>query len=462
MYINPHIFREYDIRGIADTDLTEEVAEQIGKAYGSYIKSKEIIVGMDNRLSSERIKRALIKGILLIGKNVIDIGITINPIFYYSRVLYGIEGGAMVTGSHNPKEYNGFKLCKGDHTMVGRQIRELKDLIQNNKFISSDTGKVILKNPLKEFQKMVKEKIILNKKFKVVVDCGNGTAGIFAPAVFRNWGCEVVPLYCESDGNFPNHIPDPTKTEAMRELIAAVLRGKADIGFGFDGDGDRIGVVDNKGNIIWGDMLQILFQRELLKKNPGEKVIIEVKCSQSLYDDVLKHGGKPIFWKTGHSLIKEKMLEEDALIAGEMSGHTFFRDEYFGYDDALYAAGRVLRILDKTGKSLYELLADAPKYFSTPEIRALCPDEVKFEIVKRIVEDFKKMSNLEESGIKKVIDIDGARVVFENGWGLVRASNTQPALIIRAEGKTEEDLEKIKGVLENKMGEFPEVEFEWE
>lgn len=450
--INPNIFREYDIRGVADTDLTDEVVELIGKAYGTYITAKEVVVGMDNRLSSPRIKKSLIKGLTSVGKNIIDIGFTLSPILYYSAILYDTDGAIMITGSHIPAPNNGFKLCKGRHTLYGDEIREILKIIQKDEFADEPLGTIEEKNPVLQYEEVLKEKIKLNKKLKIVIDCGNGTAGIFAQRILENWGCEVIPLNCESDGSFPAHNPDPTKIDALQELISRVKEEKADIGIGIDGDGDRLGVIDEKGNIIWGDMIQILYQREILKKHPGEKVIIEVKCSQALYDDVVAHGGKPMFWKTGHSLIKAKMLEEDTLVTGEMSGHMFFRDEYFGFDDALYAAGRLLRIIADSGKKLSELFLDAPHYFITPELRPYCSDDTKFGIVKKIVNDFKEKY--------EVIDIDGARIVFDDGWGLVRASNTQPALIIRAEGKTPEALVRIKKIIEDKMKEL-NIKFDW-
>lgn len=451
--INPYIFREYDIRGVANTDLTDEVVELIGKSYGSYISGKEVIVGMDNRLSSTRIKNALIKGLISTGKDVIDIGLTLSPILYYSRILYGIDGAIMITGSHIAANYNGFKICKGKHTIFGEQIQDILKIIQKGDFATGECGKVEKKDPFPEYAKMIKEKIKLDKKFKVALDCGNGTAGMFATKILESWGCEVIPLYCESDGSFPVHNPDPTKIDSLKYLINKIKEEKADLGIGIDGDGDRIGVLDEKGKIIWGDMLQILYQREVLLKHPGAKVIIEVKCSQALYDEVVRLGGKPIFWKTGHSLIKDKMLKENALVSGEMSGHMFFSDEYFGIDDALYAAGRLLRIMSDKNKSLSDLFADVPQYFATPELRPYCPDEEKFSVVKKVVADFKKKYD--------VIDIDGARIVFNDGWGLVRASNTQPALIIRAEGKTPEALDRIKEIIENKMRELA-IAFSWD
>lgn len=445
------IFREYDIRGDAQEELTDDLVELLGKAYGTYMNGGEVLVGYDNRLSSERIFKALIKGLQSTGCKVINIGLTITPILYFSRIHYGIDGGVMITASHNPPNYNGFKLCKGNATLYGKEIGKIRDIMVDGNFLKGN-GSVEERDPVQDYYSVLKEKISLARSLKVVLDCGNGTASLFAPTVLKNWGCEVVEMYCSSDGSFPNHIPDPVKEEYAVELKEKVLDSKADIGIGIDGDADRIGIIDEKGNMIWGDQMLILFFRELLLKHPGEKAIIEVKCSQALVDDVVAHGGKPMFWKTGHSLIKAKMQEEGALLSGEMSGHMFFKDEYYGYDDALYAAGRFLRILAASGKTVSQLFYDTPKYFATPEMRPYCDDEVKFDIVKKIVDRFK--------GEYEVIDVDGARVLFGDGWGLIRSSNTQPALIVRAEGKTPEARDRIKNILFNELAKYPEVKLE--
>ena len=449
MNINPTIFREYDIRGMADKDLTDDVVELLGKAYGTFINGGNIVIGRDNRLSSNRIRNALVRGLLSTGCTITDIGLTISPAYYYTIAKYNYDGGMMITASHNPSEFNGFKVNKGWTTIYGEDIQKLRKIIELGKFLKGE-GKIIQKDTKDEYINEVASKIKLKKKFTVVVDCGNGTCSLFAPKVLAKLGCDVIPLFCESDGTFPNHLPDPVKY--VDDMIKAVKEHKAGLGLGFDGDCDRIGAVDDKGNVIWGDMMLILFFRELLEKHPGAKCIIEVKCSQALVDDVKAHGGVPILYKTGHSLIKAKMLEENALLTGEMSGHMFFKDEYYGYDDALYAAGRLLRILSLTDKKFSEMFDDAPKYYSTPELRPYCPDEKKFDIVKKIVEDFKKQY--------EVIDVDGARVVFKDGWGLVRSSNTQPALIVRCEGKTPKALERIKKIIFGKLKEFPEVKLE--
>ncbi len=457
VFLDKSMFREYDIRGIADTQLSDEVVELIGKAYGTFIGGKEVIIAMDNRKSSERIKNALIKGLISCGCEIIDIGLSIVPILYFARKHYGIDGGIMITASHNPKEYNGFKICKGFATIFGDDIQKLRRIAEEGKFLERSCGQVRYEDPKEAYYDLLKEKIKLNKKFKVVVDCGNGTASLFAADVLRNWGCEVVELYCDSDPDFPNHQPDPVKLSCVQDLIKLVKEHNADLGVGFDGDGDRLGVVDNEGNMIWGDMMLVLFFRELLAKYPGEECIIEVKCSQSLVDDVRAHGGNPVFFKTGHSLIKDKMIKDDAKLAGEMSGHMFFRDEFIGTDDAFYAAGRLLRIMDKSNKKLSELFLDVPKYYSTPEMRLYCPDEYKFDITKQIVEYFK---DNDVEGKKDVIDVDGVRIVFNDGWALVRTSNTQPALIFRCEGVSEEAKERIKKLMFAKLKDYPEISLE--
>lgn len=438
--INEGIFRQYDVRGIYNEDLTAKDAEFIGKAFGTYIKRKgenQAIVGRDNRKSSPEIFNSLVKGLLDTGINVKDIGVVVSPIFYYATHLCNIKSGIMITANHNPAKYNGFKIQYDGRTLYGEELQDIKRMIQKDDF-ESGQGKLAVQSPVKDYISMVKEKIKLpGRRLKVVVDCGNGTAGLFAPNILKELGCEVIPLYCDSNPEFPNHFPDPVKPENLKDLIKAVKASKADLGVGFDGDGDRLGVVDNQGNIIWGDMLMILFWREILPKHPGTHAIVEVKCSETLVDEIKRLGGQPIFYKTGHSLIKAKMKEINAVFTGEMSGHMFFADEYFGYDDALYACARLLRILSGSSKSLSELLADVPKTYATPEIRVECAEEEKLFYVGKAKNYFKASGN-------KIIDIDGVRVQFDDGWGLVRASNTGPELIVRCEAKTPERLEQIK------------------
>ncbi|WP_366922163.1 phosphomannomutase/phosphoglucomutase [Metallumcola ferriviriculae] len=457
--INNEVFRQYDIRGIVGDELTDEFVGLLGKAIGTYILRKgfdQAVVGRDNRESSPAIRQQLVAGLVSTGCNVVDIGEVITPIFYYARVLYDMPGGAMITGSHNPSNYNGFKISgdKGPGTIYGDEIQKLRQLIEADDF-ESGSGTVVEKNPVKDYLDMLAEKIKLGpQQLKVVVDCGNGTASDFAPEFLRRLGCEVECLYCESDPTFPNHHPDPVKTANLQDLIKKVAEVGADVGVSFDGDADRIGAVDEKGTIIWGDTLMILYWREIMKKHPGADAIIEVKCSQALVDEVEKLGGRPVFYKTGHSLIKAKMKELKAVFTGEMSGHMFFADEFYGFDDALYATGRLLRILSNDKRSLSEMLADVAEYHATPETRIDCPDSRKFDIVEQVAADFKQDY--------KVIDIDGARVLFPGGWGLIRCSNTQPVIVARCEGKTPADLEFISGVVKEKLMQFAEIgDFQW-
>ncbi len=448
MQVKSEMFRQYDIRGIAGEELTEETAEAIGKAFGTLtIRSgeKKAVVGYDNRLSSEPLKNALIRGMVSTGLNVLDCGTLITPALYFSRVLLGTDAGVMVTASHNPPQYNGFKICTADGgTMYGEQIQNLRKMIEINDFISGK-GKAEKTEVKQSYISMIAEKVQLGKrKLKVAVDCANGTASLFAEELLRKMGCDVIPIFCDSDPTFPNHFPDPVKTENLKDLVEAVKRNNADVGIGFDGDGDRLGVVDDKGNIIWGDQLMILFWREIMPKHPKSKVIIEVKCSQALVDEVEKLGGEVLFYKTGHSLIKAKMKELDAIFTGEMSGHMFFADEYYGYDDALYAAARLLRILSSSDQPLSSLLSDVNRYYSTPELRIHSCDKGKFEEVEKVRRYFKSKQ-------VSMIEIDGVRALFGHGWGLVRASNTGPELIVRCESKTPEGLEEIKSEIQKSL-----------
>jgi phosphomannomutase / phosphoglucomutase len=456
--INPQIFRQYDVRGVAQRDLTDETTELLGKAFGTYVKNsgtKKVLIGRDNRLSSSRLRDAIIRGLMSVGCDVVDIGLVVTPALYYARIHYGIDGGIMVTGSHNPPDENGFKLALGSGTIYGEEIQKLREAMTAGNFPAAQ-GSLSELDALPPYYEMLKEKIVLGpRKLKVAVDCGNGTASIAAVQILENWGCEVIPLYCESDGSFPNHQPDPVKTANLTELRAAVVENGADLGIAFDGDADRIGVVDDTGGIIWGDLLMCLYWREIMAAHPGSNAIIEVKCSQALVDEVVRLGGKPFFYKTGHSLIKAKMKEIGAVFTGEMSGHMFFADEYFGYDDAFYAAGRLLRILSRSGEPLSKMMAGIPKYYSTAETRVPCLDQEKFEVVEKLVALFKEKYD--------VIDVDGLRVLFEDGWGLVRASNTQPVLVARCEAKTPAGLNRICEIMQEALGRFPVIEkFEWE
>ena len=444
MQINPQIFREYDIRGVVDKDLTPDVIRRLGQGFGTHMAKldlKKLVVGRDGRLSSKAFSEALIQGLMSTGCDVVDIGICPTPVYYFSLFHLNKEGGMMVTGSHNPPEFNGFKVSVGKTTIFGEEIQNLRRLIEKGEF-TSGKGNLSEIEIIRPYQKYIKENIRLNKKIRVVIDAGNGTAGVVAGPLLRDLGCEVEELYCEIDGRFPNHFPDPTIPKNLEDMIDRMRKTQADVGIGYDGDGDRIGLVDDMGNIIWGDQLMILFSREILKEKKGATFIAEVKCSQNLFNDIEKHGGKAIMWKTGHSLIKEKMREEKAVLGGEMSGHIFFADRYFGYDDAIYASCRLVELISKTDQRLSQLLDDVPKTFITPEIRVDCPDEMKFKVVERVKDDLRKNY--------PIIDVDGVRVKFDDGWGLVRASNTQPVLVLRFEALTERRLQEIKKLMEDK------------
>ena len=441
--MNPEIFRKYDIRGIAGEDMTEDEVVRIGKGIGTFLKnhgSTNLSLGRDCRATSDRYAEKIIEGLRATGCDVTDIGVCPTPVFYFSIAHLKKEGGVMVTASHNPKEYNGFKICKDLDSVHGADIQKILSVINEGDF-SQGAGIRSADDVLSAYRAYVEKTIKIPKPLKVGIDAGNGTAGVVAVPVIKALGCEVHDLYCEMDGTFPNHEADPTVLKNMQDLIQLVKEKGLDLGIGYDGDGDRIGVVDEKGNIIYGDKLMIIFAREILSRKPGATFISEVKCSKTMYDDIRKHGGHAIMWRTGHSLIKAKMKEENAALAGEMSGHIFFKDRYFGYDDAIYASCRLLEILSDTGKTLSDLLTDVPHTHTTPEIRVECPDDKKFKVVERVTEHFRKDH--------EVIDIDGVRFQFEDGWGLVRASNTQPALVMRFEALSEERLAEIRQLAES-------------
>lgn len=457
--MNYHIFRQYDVRGVAGRDLTPEVIYGLGRAFGTYLMNKKIgdvVMGRDNRLSSRRLRDDLTCGLLDAGCRVVDIGLVVTPVLYYAGIHFEHRGGVMITGSHNPPEENGFKLVCGESTIYGEDIQELKKMMENRNYISG-RGHLEKRSANAPYLDMLKQKICLGpRRLKVAVDCGSGAAGIYAERILKSWGCEVIALYCEPDGNFPFHHPDPVKADNLRDLRAAVKETGADLGVAYDGDADRLGVVDEKGGVVWGDKLMILFWRDILPKYPGARAIIEVKCSESLVEEIIRLGGNPFFYKTGHSLIKAKMREIDAVFTGEMSGHMFFADEYYGFDDAFYATGRLLRILSHASLSLSELLEDIPRYYSTAEIRIPCADSDKFTVVEEIKRRF--------SQTNRVITVDGVKVYFDKGWGLIRASNTQPALVARCEAATPRELKKITSIFDSMLSGFSDTigDFEWD
>ncbi len=447
--MNENIFREYDIRGIVGADLSDETVTIIGKAIGTFFNrngAKRIALGYDARESGTRFRDLLVAGFNEMGCDAVLIGRVPTPVLYHTVFTKDVDGGVMITGSHNPPEYNGFKICLGKQTLYGSQIQEIKAIALSGEF-SSGGGTSEQLDVLAGYEADILSKINLgNRRLKAVVDGGNGMGGVTGVPVYEKLGVELVKLFTEPDSNFPNHHPDPTVTENLQDTIKAVRESNADLGIAFDGDGDRIGIVDETGRIIWGDELMILLSREILKEKPNSTIIAEVKCSQNLFDDIEKHGGTAIMWKAGHSIIKAKMKETGAALAGEMSGHIFFADRFYGFDDATYAGARVLEILSKTDKTLSELLSDVPKTFSTPELRTDCADERKFEIVEKIAAEFEQTN--------EVVTIDGARIIFEHGWGLVRASNTQAILVLRFEADTEEHLRQIRETVESRVNYF--------
>ena len=446
MAIHPGIFRQYDIRGIVDKDLTVDAATAIGRAYGTLLRQRDlsgaVSVGRDNRPSGGLLRDALVEGLTSTGANVIDIGVVPTPLMYWSLHHLPVVGGIQITGSHNPPEYNGFKLCVGHESLHGSGIEALRDLIVKGDF-AAGSGSVRSEGVIDRYvDDVVARTGPLKRRLKVVIDCGNGVGAVVSRQLFDRMGIDVSYLFCESDGTFPNHHPDPTVVENLHDIIREVKAKGADLGIAFDGDADRIGVVDGEGGIVWGDHILILYARDVLARTgPGQPIIFDVKCSQALPQAIEAAGGTAVMWKTGHSLIKDRMKQLKAPLAGEMSGHMFFAEGFYGNDDALYGAARLLRIVAASGMSVKQMLSDVPKFVSTPEIRVDCPDELKFEVVDRAVKHFRALYD--------VIDVDGVRVLFGDGWGLIRASNTQPVLVTRYEARTPERLAEIQRLMED-------------
>ncbi len=457
------IFREYDVRGVVGKDLTPDVAQSIGRAYGTMARQRKcqtVALGRDGRLTSPDLRDRVLAGITAAGVNVVDIGVCPTPLLYFALYELPVDGGVMVTGSHNAAEYNGFKMCLEKMALYGEDIQELKRLIETGSY-ASGSGTVSTASVIPSYLRYLKEHFVGvdGKGVHVVLDCGNGAASLVAKDVLEQLGCRVTGLFDDLDGRFPNHHPDPTVVENLQDLIQAVKHHRADVGIAYDGDADRIGTIDEQGTIVWGDRLLLIFARDLLKDRPGSTVISDVKASQCLYEDIRGRGGNGIMWKTGHSVMKAKMKEENAALAGEISGHMFFADRYFGYDDAIYASCRLIEILLKTQAPFSSLLADLPSTQVTPEIRLECPDDVKFQVVEtirnRLVEAARQPnatnSNNSSLVIREVITIDGVRVCFDDGWGLIRASNTQPALVLRFEATSAEQLQAIRTYLEGEL-----------
>ncbi len=447
--LSPTIFREYDIRGLVDQDLTEEAVDLVGRALGTRIRAaggRTAAVGRDPRLSGPRFAAAMISALRSTGVDVKDLGVVPTPLTYFAAHTAGVDGICMITGSHNPPEYNGLKVGLGSATFHGEEIQALYRLAESGRFATGN-GSVEPYDVVAPYLAHVKGNLRFGKRpLKVVIDAGNGTGGVIAVPLFESLGIEVVPLFVEMDGRFPNHHPDPTVEKNLEQLKAKVRETGADVGIAYDGDADRVGAVDERGNVLWGDQLMILFSRALLAEVPGAAIVAEVKCSFTLYDDIARRGGRGIMWKAGHSLIKAKMKEEQALLAGEMSGHIFFGHRWFGFDDGIYSSGRLLELLTRTQAPLSSLLSDVPRTASTPELRVDCPEHLKFEVVRRAQEFFR-------AGYEAVT-VDGVRVVFPDGWGLVRASNTQPLLVLRFEAKTQDRLEEIERLVRGKVNEI--------
>ena len=443
--ISAGIFRQYDIRGIVGIDLTVEAARALGGAYAALMRERAVTgavaVGRDNRPSGDALRDALVHGLTEAGIDVVDVGVVPTPLLYWSLHHLAVAGGIQITGSHNPPEYNGFKLCLGTESLHGPDIQHLLALIHANA-APSGQGTVRHEEVIDRYVADVASRIgPLSRPMKVVYDCGNGAGALVAPQLMRALGLDAVGLFTESDGRFPNHHPDPTVPANLQDLIVAVRREGAEIGLAFDGDADRIGMVDGDGRIVWGDHILILYARDVLARTGrGRPIIFDVKCSQALSDEIARAGGRPVMWKTGHSLIKDKMKELQAPIAGEMSGHMFFSEGFYGHDDALYGAARLLRIIADSGHTVRELLADVPHFVSTPEIRVDCADDRKFALVQRAVEHFRATHD--------VIDVDGVRVLFGDGWGLIRASNTQPIIVTRFEARSAARLAEIRGEMD--------------
>ncbi|HEX4684811.1 MAG TPA: phosphomannomutase/phosphoglucomutase [Gemmatimonadaceae bacterium] len=446
MAIAAGIFRQYDIRGIVDKDLTVEAARAVGTAYAAFMAEKgingAIAVGRDNRPSGPKLRDALVDGLTSAGVDVVDIGVVPTPLNYWALHHLTVVGGIQITGSHNPPEYNGFKLSLKKASMHGEEIQHLHALTQKTAAPAASKGNVRSEEVIDRYVDDVAQRIgPLKRRIRLVYDCGNGAGALVAPQMFARLGVEGRGLFCESDGTFPNHHPDPTVPENLEDIIAAVKQDKAEIGIAFDGDADRIGVVDGDGTIIWGDRVLILYARDVLERTGrGQPIIFDVKCSQALPTAVQNAGGKPVMWKTGHSLIKDKMKEMHAPVAGEMSGHMFFSEGFYGHDDALYGAARLLRILSDSGRTVKQMLADVPDFVSTPELRIEVPEELKFGLVDAAVKHFRSKYD--------VIDVDGVRVLFGDGWGLIRASNTQPVIVARYEAESSDRLTAIRGEME--------------
>ncbi len=448
--INPQVFRQYDIRGIVGQEIDEDSYYLIGKGFGTYLRRKglkTIALGGDARLTTPKLMAALAKGALETGCDVLDVGIVATPVLYFSIWKLGTDGGAMVTASHNPSQYNGCKLNLGLGSVYADELQNVLKIIRAGEF-SSGEGVYSQRHEVNDaYIDYITANIKIERPVKLIVDGGNGMGGIYLPEILNRLGCEVIEMYCEPDGTFPNHHPDPTIEKNVADLARAVVAAEYELGIGLDGDADRIGVVDEKGKMLFGDQILNILARDYLSQNPGKTIIADVKCSKNLYDDIRKRGGIPVMYKTGHANIKMKMKEDGVEFAGEMSGHVFLADRYLGYDDAIYVSCRLVEIVAKTSAPVSTYLADQPKMYNTPELHINCPDERKFDVVAKVCAEFKAEGY-------DVNDIDGARITFSDGWGLVRASNTTPVLVTRFEAESEARMNEIRDLVEGKIKKY--------
>ena len=454
MSIPEHVFREYDVRGLVGSELTPAFAEQLGKGFAALLlertagRAQAVVLGRDHRQSSPGLAQGFSRGVRSAGLDVISIGVVPTPLTYYGAFTLPVDGLCMITGSHNPPEYNGFKTGIGNSTMGGAEVQELKrHTLRANHTTAGREGRQIELDVLGSYLGLVTATLgKAKKRLKVVVDAGNGTGGLVGPELLRRLGHEVIELFCDLDGSFPNHHPDPTVEENLVDLQKKVRETGADLGIAYDGDSDRVGAVDETGAIWWGDQLMILFSRDVLREHPGAAIVSEVKCSQTLYDDIAARGGRAIMWKAGHSLIKSKMKEEGALLAGEMTGHLFFKHRWYGFDDGIYSSARLLELIARDGRPFSQMLDGVPKTWASPEIRFAFAEEKKFAAVKRATEKLRPHG--------KTVEVDGVRVILEGGWGLVRASNTQPLLVLRWEATSEQRLREIQALIEGTVKEI--------
>ena len=451
--INPYIFRAYDVRGKVGVDITPEVFSEVGRAYGTLVRrrgGRTVALGMDNRVTSPPLKEAFAAGALATGLDIVDIGINHTPLLYFAVAHWKLDGGATVTGSHNPVSDNGVKMVHGGAApLTEDEIQGLLTTISRGDF-ERGQGRRTSRSPREDYFGAITSRVSLARRLNVVVDAGNGIAGSFAPELLRRLGAEVIELYCESDGTFPNHLPDPEMEENMRDLVAKVRETGADIGLAYDGDADRVGVVDEQGRRHEADLILALLARDLLQRHPGAPVVFDVKCSQALVDDVRAHGGQPVMWKTGHSHLKRKMREDGILLGGEVSGHMFFAENWYGVDDGILASCKILELMARDPRPVSAHFDALPHFHATPELKAPCPDDKKFAVIEELAAAFRQRY--------ETIDIDGVRVLFPEGWGLARASNTNPYLTLRFEGKSVAAVDRMKAEVFAALGRYPFVQ----